>query len=243
MVNKENLISLNSFVAQAGICSRRAAIDLIKNGKIIVNDIVVTEPSYKIKYNDVVKYKDKVIRPEKKIYVLLNKPKGFVTTLSDEYQRKNIMELVRTSARERIYPVGRLDRDTTGLIIITNDGELSQKLSHPRNQITKTYYVVLNKLFNVELMQKLKKGIYLQDGKAWVDKINFVKDKAKNHIILEIHSGKKRIIKRMFAYFGFNVIGLDRINYAGLTKKGLLAGKWRYLTTDEINNLKNLSKK
>jgi 23S rRNA pseudouridine2605 synthase len=242
MKTKENntTVPLNAFLAQAGICSRRAAIDLIKKGRITVNENVITQPGYKIKANDIVKYKDQIVKPEKKIYILLNKPKGFVTT--DERGGKNILELLKSAPEQRLYPIAKLDRDTTGLIIITNDGDLSQNLDHPRNKVFQKYYVVLDKPFNGELMDKLKKGIYLEDGKAWVDKINFAYGKGKNHLSVEIHGGKKRIIKRMFAFLGFKVVGLDRVNYAGLTKKALPVGRWRFLSEEEIDMLAAFAK-
>jgi len=233
-------IVLNAYLARAGICSRRAAVDLIKHGQITVNYVVMYDPGFKVMPNDVIRYKDKIVKEETKIYLLLNKPKGCVTTVSDEKGRKTVMDLVQPAGKERLFPVGRLDRDTTGLLVITNDGYLSQKLGHPKNKVSKRYYAVLDQLFQVEDVAKLKSGVYLEDGKAWVDKINFVAGKKRNHVMVEIHGGKKRIIKRMFDHLGYKVIGLDRINYAGLVKRGLPIGRWRLLTEAEIEMLKSL---
>lgn len=233
---------LNAFLSRAGIGSRRAVIDLIDKGHVTVNGEIIKEPGYKVKIDDVVKFKDKIIREEKKIYILLNKPAGYVTTVSDERGRKTVMELIKPAPKERLYPVGRLDRDTTGLLVITNDGYLSQQLAHPKNKVTKTYYVVLNKDLQFADMQKIRAGLFLDDGRATVDKIYHPRGKDRNHVMVDIHGGKNRIIKRIFAHVGYRVTGLDRINFAGLTKRGLLVGRWRFLTDQEIEKLENFSK-
>lgn len=240
MKNKKQSNVLNAFLSRAGISSRRGAVELIKRGLVTVNNEVIFEPGYKVKASDIVRFKDKEIKPEKKVYILLNKPKGFVTTLSDELQRHTVLDLVKSATHERIFPVGRLDRDTTGLILLTNDGDLSQKLAHPKHKISKRYYVVLDRPIQLEDMQQLKKGIILEDGRVSVDRIYHPEGKGKTHVIVEIHMGKKRIIKRMFSHLNYKVINLDRFYYAGLTKRGLPVGRWRLLTQDEIENLKNI---
>lgn len=235
---------LNAFLARGGLCSRRAAIEIIKSGQVYVNGEVVTEPGYRVQQHDKVKYQDKIYRPEKHVYVLLNKPKGYVTTTADEMERKTVLDLIKGKGlgKERLYPVGRLDRDTTGLLLITNDGYLSQKLAHPKNNVTKKYYVALDKPLHIDDTNKLKKGIYLEDGKSWFDKILLTGDKGGKNLIVEIHGGKNRIIKRMFKHLGYKVVLLDRIEFAGLTKQKLEKGKWRFLTDAEVEDLKNLKK-
>lgn len=238
-VEEEKGIALNSFIAKAGICSRRAAVELIKKGHITVNHYIIDEPGFKVLPKDTVRYKDRPVKEQKKVYILLNKPKGYVTTVEDERGRKTVMDLVKKASKERIFPVGRLDRDTTGLLILTNDGDLSQKMAHPKNKVTKIYYVVLDKLVQHEDLLKLKQGVYLEDGKAYADRVNFPKGKPRNHVIIEIHGGKNRIIKRMFSHLGYKVVGLDRIAYGGLTKKGSIVGHWRPLTDEEVQDLYN----
>lgn len=235
---------LNAFLARAGLCSRRAAIELIKRGQIYVNGEIMTEPGYRVQQHDKVKYQDKIFRPEKNIYVLLNKPKGYVTTTADEMERKTVLDLIKGKkiGKERLYPVGRLDRDTTGLLLITNDGYLSQKLAHPKNNVTKKYFVVLDKPLKIDDMNILKKGIYLEDGKSWFDKIAFTGERTGKNVLVEIHGGKNRIIKRMFKFLKYKVVALDRTYYAGITKHGLEVGNWRYLTEEEVESLKNLKR-
>ncbi len=236
---KKNLepIPLNAYLARAGVASRRATVEIIKKGQVTVNDELITEPGFKVLPTDVVKYKDRIIKEEKKVYILLNKPKGYITTVSDERGRKTVMELVQSATRERLFPIGRLDRDTTGLIVITNDGNFAQKLAHPSKKVPKKYYVVVDRPLQGEDLQKLKNGVVLEDGRAKVDKIYFLQDKKRNIVMVEIHGGKKRVVKRMFTAIGYKVIGLDRVGFATLTKKGLKVGQWRYLTDEEIKEL------
>ena len=242
MKKEKEIIPLNAYLSKAGIDSRRATIELIKKGYVTVNDEVITDPAFKVLPHDVVKYKDRIVKEEEKVYLLLNKSKGYVTTVSDERGRKTVMDLIGAAGNERLFPIGRLDRDTTGLLVITNDGDLAQKLAHPRNKVLKKYYVALDRPLIYEDMQKLKHGVSLEDGKSYFDKIYFLKGKKHNYVIVEIHSGKKRVIKRMFAHIGYKVIGLDRISFADLTKKGLAVGRWRYLTDSEIQELKGPKK-
>lgn len=231
---------LNKYLAIAGVASRRETVELIKEGHVTVNDELVTDPSYKVKSGDKVKYKDKIVKPEQKVYLLLNKPKGYITTVSDERGRRTVIDLVSDAGKYRLYPVGRLDRDTTGLLVITNDGDLAQKLSHPKYEVPKRYYAVLDKDLEVADFQKIKKGLHLPDGKIKVDKIFYVPNKPKNHVNVELHSGKNRIVKRIFLHVGYKVTKLDRTMYANLAKKDLPVGKWRHLTKEEIESLKSL---
>jgi len=232
------VMPLNRYLAHAGVCSRRQAVAFIKQGLVTVGDTIITEPGYKVTSEDVVKFKNKLIRVEKKIYILLNKPKDVVTTLSDEKGRTTVSDLLKHVIKERIYPVGRLDRATTGLLLVTNDGDLAQRLAHPSYEVKKVYHVTLMSTLKRQDLEKIKKGITLSDGFIAVDKISYVPGKSKKNIKVEIHSGKNRIVRRIFKHLGYNVVKLDRINYAGLTKKGFARKKWRNLTKDEIDNLK-----
>ncbi len=234
---KDTLIRLNKYIADAGICSRREADELISAGKITVNGKVITELGYKIKASDSVKYGKAELRQEKPVYILLNKPKDYITTTDDPQERKIVMDLVRNACEERIYPVGRLDRDTTGLLLFTNDGELAQKLSHPSYEVSKIYQVDLNKPIQEEDYQKLVEGVLLSDGIALLDKVAILNPE-KTSIGVELHLGRNRIIRRIFEHLGYEVIKLDRTMYAGLTKKDLSRGKWRTLTDKEIIRIK-----
>lgn len=229
--------SLSKYVAQAGVASRRAVVDLIKEGYVKVNGKVIKEPGYKLKKNDTVTYLDKPVAADKKIYILLNKPVGYITTVSDDQDRKTVLDLVRSATSTRIYPVGRLDRDTSGLLLLTNDGNLAQKLAHPRYEVQKTYVATLDRLLQKEDYDEIRKGIHLKDGFIKVDGIHFLPEQKKNRVKVVIHSGKNRIVRRIFEFFGYRVAKLDRIAYAGLTKKGLAVGNWRHLTKDEIKEL------
>jgi len=231
-------VRLNRFLAHAGICSRREADELIKAGLITVNGEVIKEMGTRVRPADVVKYNGETIRSERKVYILLNKPKDFVTSLDDEKQRKTVMDLIRNACPERIYPVGRLDRNTTGVMLLTNDGELSAKLTHPRYNKKKVYHVFLDKNLKQQDLQAIAKGITLEDGPIAPDAISYVDKARRSEIGIEIHSGRNRIVKRIFEYFGYHVIKLDRVYFAGLTKKNLPRGKWRFLTDKEINTLK-----
>lgn len=234
-------IRLNKYIANAGICSRREADVLISTGAITVNGEVVTEMGHKVLPTDEVRYGDKVLQREKPVYVLLNKPKDYITTTDDERDRANVMELVRDACEERIYPVGRLDRDTTGLLLFTNDGDLTKKLTHPSSAIEKTYAVELDKPFASVDMDMLRNGVELSDGKITPDEVEYTGE-SKKEVGVTIHSGKNRIIRRMFESLGYEVVKLDRVIFAGLTKKDLPRGRWRFLTKNEVNFLKMLAK-
>lgn len=234
-------IRLNKYIANAGICSRREADVLISTGAITVNGEVVTEMGHKVLPTDEVRYGDKVLQREKPVYVLLNKPKDYITTTDDERDRANVMELVRDACEERIYPVGRLDRDTTGLLLFTNDGDLTKKLTHPSSAIEKTYAVELDKPFASVDMDMLRNGVELSDGKITPDEVEYIGE-GKKEVGVTIHSGKNRIIRRMFESLGYEVVKLDRVIFAGLTKKDLPRGRWRFLTKNEVSFLKMLAK-
>jgi 23S rRNA pseudouridine2605 synthase len=230
-------IRLNKFIANAGICSRREADELILSGVIKVNGKVVTEMGFKVKPDDVIKYGDKLLKREHLVYLLLNKPKDFITTMDDPQERKTVMQLVKNACKERIYPVGRLDRNTTGLLLLTNDGELAKKLSHPSHQVKKVYQVDLNKPLTDDDFEKILQGVELEDGKATVDELAILSSDGIT-IGLSIHIGKNRIVRRIFEHLGYDVVKLDRAMYAGLTKKDLPRGKWRFLTEKEVLGLK-----
>jgi 23S rRNA pseudouridine2605 synthase len=234
----ENEIRLNKFLANAGICSRRDADVLIQTGIVTVNGKIVTELGYKIKPEDVVHYDGATINAESKRYVLLNKPKGFITTLDDPQGRKTVMSLVKSACRERIYPVGRLDRETTGLLLFTNDGDMAKKLTHPRYQARKIYHVELNKPFKIEDFDKILKGVDLEDGRSKADEISYIEGGNSKEVGIEIHSGKNRIVRRMFEGLGYVVVKLDRVEFASLTKKDLPRGMFRHLTENEVSYLK-----
>lgn len=237
-------VRLNKYIANAGICSRREADVLIASGAILVNGEVVTEMGHKVLPTDEVRYGDKVLQREKPVYVLLNKPKDYITTTDDERDRANVMELVRDACEERIYPVGRLDRDTTGLLLFTNDGDLTKKLTHPSTEIEKTYMVELDKPFASIDMAALRNGIELTDGVITPDDVQYVEGAdSKKEVGITIHSGKNRIIRRMFEFLGYEVVKLDRVIFAGLTKKDLPRGMWRFLTKQEVAFLKMISNK
>ncbi|MCP3659695.1 MAG: rRNA pseudouridine synthase [Bacteroidetes bacterium] len=229
----KELIRLNKFISNAGVCSRRKADDLILKGKISVNDKTIKTLGHKIKNSDIVKYNNKILNKENFKYILLNKPKDYITTLSDPQNRKTIMQLVKKATTERIYPIGRLDRNTTGLILLTNDGETAQKLAHPSKKIKKTYEVILDKPINDLDLNKIKKGVILKDGKAIIDHIQTLENDFKK-ILIEIHIGKNRIIRRIFESLGYEVNKLDRVLFGNLDKKHLPRGKWRFLTKKEI---------
>ncbi|CAA9264408.1 MAG: Ribosomal large subunit pseudouridine synthase B [uncultured Adhaeribacter sp.] len=230
-------IRLNRYIANAGVCSRREADTLIAAGEIKVNGEVVTEMGYVVKPEDTVQYGKKKLNREKMVYVLLNKPKDFITTTDDPEGRKTVMDLVATASKERIFPVGRLDRNTTGLLLFTNDGELAQKLTHPSHKNAKIYQVELDKQFTKEDFEKVQAGLELEDGKAEVDDLAMIGDTGK-FVGIEIHIGKNRIVRRIFEHLGYEVVSLDRVQYAGLTKKDLPRGKWRFLDEKEVIRLK-----
>lgn len=236
-------IRLNKYLADAGIASRREADKLIEAGEVRVNGKIVTELGFKVELTDKVQFSGETIKAEKLRYVLLNKPKGYITTTDDPMDRKTVMTLIKDACKERIYPVGRLDRNTTGLLLFTNDGELAKKLTHPSHNIKKTYHAVLDKAFSNTDFNTLKLGITLDDGFVKIDDLQWASTKNKKEIGITIHSGRNRIVRRIFESFGYEVVKLDRVIFAGLTKKELLRGKWRFLEEKEIAFLKMLGKK
>ena len=230
---------LSKFLSTSGVCSRRKATDAIKSGMVTINDKIVHEPFYDVQPNDEVCFEGQLVHQTKKfIYILLNKPEDCITTVSDESSRRTVLDLVNFKTEARIYPVGRLDRMTTGLLILTNDGELTKKLTHPSYEFTKKYLVKLDKLFQVNDLKQLAAGIDLEDGFIKPDSVYYNHNKPASKVIVEIHSGKNRIIRRMFEHFGYQVLKLNRFFYAGLTSKDLEVGKWRHLTAQEVANLK-----
>ena len=242
-VEDDNLIRLNRYIANAGICSRRKADELITAGVISVNGEVVNELGLKVDpAKDEIKYNGETLKREKNVYVLLNKPKDYITTTDDPQERRTVMHLVEKASRERIYPIGRLDRNTTGLLLMTNDGDLADKLSHPRSNITKIYQVELSKSLTQGDLNKLQFGVELEDGVIKPDSVAYVTGGTKKEIGVQIHSGKNRIVRRMFEHLGYEVVKLDRVVYANLTKKDLPRGRWRYLDEKEIIQLKHLIK-
>lgn len=238
-LNDDGTIRLNKYLANAGIASRRDADTLIQGGTVKVNGVVVDQLGYKVKPGDVVTYGDSAVKTERKVYLLLNKPKDFLTTTDDPQERRTVMELVRPACRERIYPVGRLDRQTTGLLLFTNDGDLATKLMHPKYLVRKLYHVTLNKPLKAEDFETIANGFELEDGFIKVDDIAYV-GPGRKELGVEIHSGKNRIVRRIFEHFDYEVYKLDRVTYAGLTKKDLPRGKYRFLTEKEIAYLKML---
>ena len=231
---------LNKYIAHCGIASRRAAADLIKAGKVRVDGEVVLDIGYRVKPNQKVTFEGKPVRPvTRKVYLLLNKPKDYITTSKDERGRRTVIDLIRHKVKERVYPVGRLDRNTTGLLLLTNDGDLTRKLSHPSFEAKKIYHVILDRKVKVADLDKLRSGIELEDGLSKADEVNFVEGKSHKEIGIELHSGKNRVIRRMFEHLGYKVEKLDRVYYAGLTKKDLPRGRFRHLTKQEVIMLKH----
>ena len=237
-VDPNEPIRLNKFLANAGVCSRREADEFITAGVVSVNGEVVTELGTKIKRGDEVKFHDQAVSIERKIYVLLNKPKDTVTTSDDPQARRTVMDLVKGACSERIYPVGRLDRNTTGVLLLTNDGDLASKLTHPKYLKKKIYHVHLDKNLTKADMEQIAAGIQLDDGEIQADAISYTDDFKKDEVGIEIHSGKNRIVRRIFESLGYKVVKLDRVFFAGLTKKGFRRGEWRYLTEQEVNFLR-----
>lgn len=237
-----SIVRLNKYIADAGICSRREADKLILAGAVRINGEVVTALGTKVSRTDRVQFGDQTLAREKLRYLLLNKPKGFITSTEDPHHEKTVMNLVSNACKERIYPVGRLDRNTTGLLLFTNDGQLTKKLSHPRYGIKKIYHVMLEKALTKTDMITIAEGIELDDGRIKVDAIEYVGDGSdKKELGIELHSGKNRIVRRIFEKLGYNVVKLDRVYFAGLTKKNLPRGHWRFLEEKEINILKMIS--
>lgn len=231
-------IRLNKFLANAGVCSRRDADKYIEAGVVTVNGEIITELGHKVLRSDVVLFHDQQVKAEKKVYVLLNKPKGFVTTSEDPQNRKTVMDLVARACRERIYPVGRLDRNTTGVLLLTNDGEMASKLTHPKFLKKKIYHVYLDRNVTAADMRQIAEGITLEDGDIAADAIDYASDTDKKQVGIEIHSGKNRIVRRIFESLGYHVVKLDRVYFAGLTKKNVKRGDWRFLTEEEVNMLR-----
>ena len=234
---------LNKYVAHCGVASRRAAADLIKRGLVKVNGMVEKAPGYQVEEQDVVSYNDKVLKPEgKQVYILMNKPKDVITTLKDERGRRTVIDLLRGKVKERIFPVGRLDRDTTGLLLMTNDGDLAEKMTHPRYEMKKVYYASLNRELDPADLDKIAKGLQLEDGPVSVNWVEYLPGKDKTEIGLEVHVGRNRIVRRIFEHLGYQVQKLDRVYLGGLTKKDLKRGWWRNLTRQEIVMLKHFNK-
>ena len=240
------IMPLNKFMAHCGVCSRREAVELITAGKVKVNGVVVTEPGFKIEEKAEVIYNGKKLFVTKNlVYILLNKPKDYITTTDDPQGRKTVLQLIKQATTERVYPIGRLDRNTSGVLLLTNDGDLTQKLSHPSYEITKIYEVKLDKPLTKTDFDKILKGLKLEDGEIHVDSLAYADTKDKSIIGIELHSGRNRIVRRIFEHLGYDVKGLDRVVYANLTKKNVERGKWRFLSEKEIRLLKymNASKK
>jgi 23S rRNA pseudouridine2605 synthase len=231
-------IRLNKFLSNAGVCSRREADEFIQAGAVKVNGEVVTELGTKITRQDNVLFNDKPVQIESKVYIVLNKPKNCVTTSDDPQERLTVMDLVKNACSERIYPVGRLDRNTTGVLLLTNDGDLASKLTHPSFKKKKIYHVWLDKNVSVEDMEKIANGMELEDGEIHADAISYASEDDKSQVGIEIHSGRNRIVRRIFESLGYHVVKLDRVYFAGLTKKNLGRGKWRYLNEREVNALR-----
>jgi 23S rRNA pseudouridine2605 synthase len=231
-------MTLNKYLAHAGVSSRRDAAAIIKEGRVLVNGEVLKEPGYRVQPGDKILMDDKEMKPQRHyVYVLLNKPKDFITTTEDDKGRRTVMELVTGATEDRLYPVGRLDRNTTGVLLLTNDGDLAQKLSHPKYESKKIYQVSLDKDVTKAHFDQIMEGVKLEDGIAKVDRLAYL-DK-KSEIGLEIHSGRNRIVRRIFEHLGYDVVKLDRVMYAGLTKKNVSRGKWRFLTEKEVISLKH----
>ena len=237
---EKDTIRLNKYIANSGICSRREADELITQGLVEVNGKVVTEMGYQVQKTDRVVFDGQSITPEKPVYVLLNKPKGYISTTKDEKARKTVMDLVANASPYRLFPVGRLDRQTTGLILLTNDGHLTKKLTHPSFGVKKIYHVTLDRKLSVEDLRMIADGVRLEEGVAEVDSISYIEGKPKNEIGIEIHIGWNRVVRRIFKKMGYEVEALDRVIFAGLTKKNIKRGHWRILTEMEVNNLKML---
>lgn len=234
----DGLIRLNKYISNSGVCSRREADKIISDGQVTINGEVVTELGHKVSLDDDVQFGGKKLNPERKVYILLNKPRGFVTTLDDPHAERTVMQLVQNACSERIYPVGRLDMQTTGVLLFTNDGELAKKLTHPSFEKKKVYHVQLDKDFLPEDFEKIQKGIELEDGLIAADEISLIDQNDLRQVGIEIHSGKNRIVRRIFNHLGYQVERLDRVIFAGLTKKDLPRGRYRFLTLQEINFLK-----
>ena len=240
MLNKmeKNIYRLNQYIAKSGITSRRKADLLIVSGKIKINGVVIKELGTKVSLSDNVEYDGKKIKIEDFKYLVLNKPKDYITTLKDDKNRRTVMDLVAHSCDERLFPIGRLDKNTTGVLLFTNDGDLSQKLIHPKNKIQKVYHVFLDKKIKLSHYKVIQKGFLLEDGEIVADDIHIVNNSKKKELLITLHSGRNRIVRRIFEFFGYKVLKLDRISFAGISKKKVSRGRWRFLTKKEIGFLK-----
>lgn len=233
-------IRLNKYIANSGICSRREADTYIEHGSVQVNGKLVTEMGYKVQPTDVVQFDGTGISPEEKRYILLNKPKNYITTMDDDRGRKTVMELVANASKERIYPVGRLDRNTTGLLLFTNDGDLAKKLTHPKHNVRKLYHASLDRKLDLKDLEKLRGDVIIEGRKVFIDAISYVDGQPKSEVGIEIHSGRNRIVRKIFEHVGYKVNKLDRVIFAELTKKNLPRGRWRALTNLEVANLQKM---
>lgn len=233
-----DLVRLNRYIANAGVCSRREADTFIAAGNVTVNGKPVTEMGYKVRPSDEVRFDGRLLEQERKAYVLLNKPKNFITTTKDEKGRRTVMELISKASHARLVPVGRLDRNTTGLLLFTNDGDLSKKLTHPKHGVRKIYHVELDKNVKAADLARIREGLTLEDGVINVDEVSYIDSAAKKEVGIQISSGRNRIVRRIFEHLGYEVVRLDRVVFAGLTKKDLPRGHWRHLTAQEVINLK-----
>ncbi|CAL2059077.1 pseudouridine synthase [Tenacibaculum sp. 190524A05c] len=233
-------IRLNKYISNSGICSRREADTYIEHGSVTVNGQLMTEMGYKVQPGDEVRFDGTLISMEQKRYILLNKPKNYITTMEDDRGRKTVMELVGNATKERIYPVGRLDRNTTGLLLFTNDGELAKKLTHPKHNVRKLYHASLDKKLALSDLEKLRGDVVIEGKRVFIDAVSYVEGEKKTEVGIEIHSGRNRIVRKIFDHVGYHVTKLDRVIFAGLTKKNLPRGRYRELTQQEINNLKML---
>tara|TARA_Y100001978_G_scaffold202618_1_gene224381 strand:+ start:676 stop:1497 length:822 start_codon:yes stop_codon:yes gene_type:complete len=229
---------LNQFIAHAGICSRREADQFIAAGLVSINDEVVTKMGYRVKPSDTVKFNNELIKSEKKKYILLNKPKGYICTSDDPKNRKTVMELVRGACKEILYPVGRLHRQTTGLLLFTNDGEMAKKLTNPKHGVKKIYHVLLDKNLKSVDLKKIVEGVNIEEGTAYVEAATYIKNAPKREVGIEIHRGKNSTVRRIFEHLGYNVLRLDRVYFAGLTKKDISRGRHRFLSEQEVAMLK-----
>lgn len=235
--NPADGIRLNKYIANSGVCSRREADTFIASGNVVVNGKVITEMGFKVKPGDDVRFDGTAISPEEKRYVLLNKPKNYITTMDDDRGRKTVMDLIQNAAKERIYPVGRLDRNTTGLLLFTNDGDLAKKLTHPKHNVQKLYHASLDRKFEVKDLHKIRDEVVIEGRRVFIDEVDYVAGEKKTEVGIKIHSGRNRIVRKIFEHFGYKVVKLDRVLFAGLTKKNLPRGRYRELTSQEINNL------
>ncbi|WP_158840679.1 pseudouridine synthase [Polaribacter sp. L3A8] len=230
-------VRLNKYIANSGVCSRREADTYIEHGSVEVNGKLVTEMGYKVQPDDIVRFDGTSITPEQKKYILLNKPKNYITTMDDDRGRKTVMELISNASKERIYPVGRLDRNTTGLLLFTNDGDLAKKLTHPKHNVRKLYHASLDRKLELRDLEKLRGEVIIEGRKVFIDAVSYVDGQPKSEIGIEIHSGRNRIVRKIFEHVGYKVNKLDRVVFAELTKRNLPRGRWRELTNLEVTNL------